>query len=594
MNHAEIKTNSMLGSLGRIWNLMGEDRPKMIRALIFRLLQSFALGLAYGTTLSVIHGLSQGEQMTSNWVLEITGIMVLSLGLQLLFSYLSVRDAWQVSFQITGRIRQDLLDRLRTLPLGFHLTRQKGDLVNTISADVVMIEQFLSDAMARIVQAFGLPLAVFVFMLTLDWRLAIAMVFTIVIALPIMSVTGRHLAQAGIIRQDQQAEASSRVIEYVLGMKVIRAFGQVAQGNARFQTAIDQFRDISIEMVNRFVVPIIIFIAVVMLGIAITFLATGWVLEDIETSVAITALVLAFAMYSPIIALISVTEMVRMAEVSLMRIDRVLCEEPMREPVHPKVPQGYAISANDVCFGYDTKQHVLRDISFNVPERSMTAIVGPSGAGKSTVLNLIARFWDVNGGQITLGDVPLTEMKSTTLIDQISFVFQDVYLFSGSIAANIRLGQPDASDLQVREAAKLARAHDFIEELPDGYEAEVGEGGMRLSGGEKQRIAIARAILKDAPVVLLDEATAAIDPINERAIQEALANLVADRTLIVVAHKLSTIETADQILVMQDGKIVERGTHDTLLANGQLYEKLYTQKTKAESWTISNQTRSKK
>lgn len=582
------QTASNTASLRRVWQLMGDGRPRMVRAMAFRMCQSLALGLAYCVTIWVIRGLLEGKTLDAVWLWQITGLMVLSVVLQLMFSFLSVRDSWQVSFQIAGRMRQDLLDKLRSLPMGFHLSRQRGDLANTISTDIVMVENFMSDGLARIVQAFGLPLAIFLFMLTQDWRLAFAMALTIGFGVPIMSITGRHLAVSGLRRQDMQAEASSRMIEFVLGMKVIRAFGQLEVGNSRFNKAIDRFQDISIEMVKSFVTPIISFIIVLMLGLAVTFFATGLVLTELEPAVAITALVLAFSMYSPIVALVSITELVRMAEASLMRIDRVLEAAPLLEPERSQAPEGFAISLTDVHFGYDREREILKGISFDVPERSITAIVGPSGAGKTTILNLIARFWDANSGDVCLGGVKIDDIATTELMDQISFVFQDVFLFSGSVATNIRLGRPDASDAEVVRAAESARAHDFISALPDGYDTDVGEGGGRLSGGEKQRIAIARAILKDAPVVLLDEATAAIDPINERAIQEALGNLVADRTLIIVAHKLSTIEAADQILVMQDGGIVACGNHDTLLAQNGLYTKLFTQKTKAESWTLTS------
>lgn len=583
---AGTQSGSNLQGLKRIWDLMGDKRPRMVRSMVFRLLQSMSLGFAYGGALWVITDLMNGRTMDAAWVWQITGLMVLSLLLQLLFSFLSVRDAWEVSFEIGGDLRQRLLDRLRALPLGFHLTRQKGDLANTIGTDITMVEGFLSEGTGKLIQAFGLPLAVFLFMLTQDWRLAVAMVVPIALAIPIMSRMGRRLADAGIARQDQQAEASSRMIEFVLGIKVIRAFGRMREGNERFHAALNRFRDISIEMVHSFVLPVMGFITVVMLGLPVTFLATGWTLESLDPGVAITALVLAYAMYGPIIALISVTETVRMAEASLIRIDRVLTASPLSEPQIARVPEGNAIAVRDLRFGYDEGRDVLHGISFDVPERSMTAIVGPSGAGKSTVLNLIARFWDPTGGQISLGGVPLDQMTSDQLLDRISFVFQDVYLFSGSIAANIRMGRPGATDDEVIRAAQLARAHDFIMTQPDGYATEIGEGGARLSGGERQRIAIARAILKDTPIVLLDEATAAIDPINERAIQEALANLVADRTLIVVAHKLSTIEAADQILVMQAGRIAERGTHAALLNESGLYASLFQKKSQSERWTL--------
>lgn len=229
---------------------------------------------------------------------------------------------------------------------------------------------------------------------------------------------------------------------------------------------------------------------------------------------------------------------------------------------------------------------MLHDISFTVPERSMTAIVGPSGSGKSTILNLIPRFWDAGRGQITIGGADVARIGEAGLSDLVSVVFQQVYLFSGTIRDNIALGKPGATEAEIEQAARAAQAHDFIARLPRGYDTEVGEGGTALSGGERQRVSIARAILKDAPIVLMDEATAAIDPSNERAIQTALARLVQGRTLIVVAHKLSTIRSADQILVLDRGRIVERGRHADLLAQQGLYARLCSHRARASGWQL--------
>jgi ATP-binding cassette subfamily B protein len=275
-----------------------------------------------------------------------------------------------------------------------------------------------------------------------------------------------------------------------------------------------------------------------------------------------------------------------MADASLTRMDRLLMAEPLPLCPAPRDPEGFAIRFDGVDFGYTQGRSALRDVSFDVPERSMTAIVGPSGAGKSTILNLLPRFWDVDDGAITIGGVDLRDVESGRLNELITVVFQDVYLFSGTIFDNIAFGRKGASPEDVEAAARAAQAHDFIMAMPEGYRTKVGEGGASLSGGERQRISIARAILKDAPIVLLDEATAAIDPTNERAIQIALKALVADKTLIVVAHRLSTIRAADRILVLDGGRVVECGHHETLVGAGGLYDHLWRHWTQAAEWRI--------
>lgn len=582
---------SDLASLRRVWAIAGPLRGKVARGIVFRFLQSMALGLSFGVVVWVVAGLADGRPMTAEWAWQATGLMAVSLLGQLLFAYLSTCEVWIASYQLAGELRLSMLDHLRRLPMGFHLARHKGDTVTVLTTDMQMVEVFFADALPRIAQALGLPLVVFFVLLLRDWVVALATASSVAAAVPVFLWSSRRLSLLGIRRQDAQAEAGGRMIEFVQGIAVIRAFNRIASGQESFRAALEELRDISVRMVVTLIVPIVAIAVIVMMGAPLTIWVAGQrhFAGDLPVGTLITTLVLLFSMYAPLLALIGVMESTRIADASLTRMDRIMSAQPLPVLAAPHAPFGFAVRFDRVGFGYAPDKPVLRDVSFTVPERSMTAIVGPSGSGKSTILNLLPRFWDVAGGAITIGGTDLRKMSEERLNALITVVFQDVTLFAGTIFDNIAFGRPGADLAAVEAAARAAQAHDFIQALPGGYNTRVGEGGATLSGGERQRVSIARAILKDAPIVLLDEATAAIDPTNERAIQAALARLVADKTLIVVAHKLSTIRAADQILVLDRGAIVERGRHEPLLEAGGLYAQLWSHRTRAAGWRIAKE-----
>ncbi len=575
------------GPVGQIWRLAGPRRARLARGVAWRFLQTMCLGIPFGAVVVLVDALRDGP-LEQAQVWQLLALVAASLVGQLVFGYLSVSDTWLSAFALVGDLRLAALEHLRRLPMSFHLGRQQGETVTALTADMAAVEGFASDGLAKIAQALGLPVVVLLFLSFVDPRLAAATALSVVVAIPVYLWSNRRLAALGIVRQDRQAATASRVIEYVQGLAVIRAFNRGDVGERHIRQAAEEFRAISNQLVVALTPPMLGFAAVVQLGVPVVVAVSGYAVLGgrVDVSTGVVFLVLSLSVYAPLLAMLDVMEDLRLAEASLRRIARVMDAPVAADPVVHAEPQGSGVTFDHVGFGYVAGTPVLHDVSFVVPARSMTAIVGPSGSGKSTLLGLVARFHEAQEGAVRIGGVDVRELSAEQVYSRITVVFQDVYLFQGTVADNIAMGREGATEAEVQEAARTAHAHEFISALPDGYATRVGEGGAALSGGERQRISIARALLKDAPIVLLDEATASVDPTNEKLIQQALAALVADRTLLVVAHKLATIRAADQIVAVRAGRVVERGTHTELLANGGLYADFLAQRERAHSWRL--------
>jgi ATP-binding cassette subfamily B protein len=387
---------------------------------------------------------------------------------------------------------------------------------------------------------------------------------------------------------EQQARLTDAVLEYIQGISVIKSLHMSGDKAKKVKNEIEATCFHAIDFEEEMLFPSVLFQSCFGIGISTTiFIGSVLCLDSgVSAAEAIMVFIFAFQIYRPFIALGTQGAIVRVMEASLNRYEKVKEVELIDRDGRDIALDRFDIEFRDVGFSYGESE-TLTDVSFRIPERSMTALCGESGSGKTTIANLIVRFWDVQQGEVLVGGRNVKEMTCDSLLNNISMVFQKVYLFHDTVAANIRFGRPGATDEEVIEAAKKARCHDFITALPGGYDTVIGEGGSTLSGGERQRISIARAILKDSPIILLDEATASVDPENEKYIQQAIGELVRDKTLVVIAHRLSTIQGADQILVVDGGRIAERGTHDELLSKGGQYKKLWEHRIAARSWKIA-------
>ncbi len=568
------------------------ETKKYIRLTLWSFLDSFVVSIPYAVMMMAIYLLlmplaEPGAPLPFNRLWMLCGVLFIQL-----IVYYFVRRKTYIDVCVgfagtTKNARVSMGEHLRRLSMGFFGRRDAGDLSTVLLRDYTEVENLASGLIPQIsVILVRLALAIFV-LSAFDWRMMLAVVLAIPLALPLAVVSYYKMGRVSSELLTAQQDAASGILEYVGGIQTLKAFNMAGE---QFETLKSSFsrqhrHSVGMEMaaapigmIGRFVLSC---------GIGVVMLAGGWLLTKGELSpfYYIVFLLLALNIYEPVRILFGFIADFSRTNRSAARIDDLKNEQPLPEPVKSHTPKDMNIEFNNVSFSYGS-QEVLHNISLRLPEKSVTALVGPSGSGKSTVARLAARFWDTSSGTVTLGGVPLKNMKSNELLSYISMVFQDVYLFHDTVESNIRMGKPDATLDEIIQAAKSAACHDFITALPNGYQTMIGEGGSTLSGGEKQRISIARALLKNAPIVLLDEATASLDPENEVLVQQAINALIAEKTVIVIAHRLQSICNADQILVLEKGKIKEQGAHDELLRQGGLYARLWEEQNRAGCWKL--------
>lgn len=577
-----------VGPIRTAWRLMGSRGRDLKISVALRFLQAMCAGIPIVFLVWVVDHLRAGTlTATHAWIA--TGVTVFSVCLQLGVWYASNYYAWIGTFLAVGDARTATLEHVQSLPLGTLRSRSTGDVTANFTSDFEMVTQYVSEAVPALFGALGLPVFVVAALLFIDAPLAAAVTLSLIVASPLFFWVNSRFKALAILRGDRLAESSGRMLEYVQGISVARAFNRTNDRLSNYTRAVSAIRDINNRLVVRLLPLGILTVGVVQLGVPVVIAAAAyrWFGGAIDASVVLIFLVLMLRVYGPIVALAGQFEILRLGDAALERIGRIMDLDEQAAPAEPSAElQGHDVEFDAVRFGYDTKP-VLQELSFVSRAGTTTAIVGPSGAGKSTILNLVTRFWDVDEGTVRIGGVDLRELTHQQLFEQITVVFQDVYLFRATVRENIAFGRPDATAAEVEAAARAAQAHDFIAGLPQGYETIVGEGGANLSGGERQRLSIARAVLKDAPIVLLDEPTSSLDSLNDHAVRAALVNLLHNKTVIIVAHRLPTIQSADQILVVDGGRIVQRGTHKELIAQEEgRYYQLWLDRKRASEWRI--------
>lgn len=506
--------------------------------------------------------------------------------LQLMVTTLAFLRTFLPGARNSAKNKKDFIQKIRRLPLGFFSKNRTGELINTFTGDFLAIEQAM---VASLTALFGVVFSCVLtslFMFWFNWKMALAFYITIPASGLIILVSMKLLGNLIVKAKSAKDDAAEALNEYLYGMRVLRSYNQIGEGFTKLEEAYQRFRDISIRAET---------IGGSLLGLGLTTVRAGLPLMcfvgiylllggEISLTDFLSIIIIGTKIISPLITWIRYTATLRIQYVSASRIDRVMGEKELEG--EKMIAEAGDIVFDEVSFSYLEDTKVLDAVSLTFKKNSFNAVVGPSGGGKSTILRLIARFWDVDEGTIRIGGEDLKSLNADLWLKNVSMVLQDVYLFHETIRENIIFRNEKATEEDMIRASKLAGCHEFIKKLPEGYNTVVGEGGSTLSGGEKQRISIARAILKDAPILLLDEPTSSLDAKNEVLVQKAISHLVKDKTVIMIAHRLKTIKNADHIIVLDQGRIAEEGSHQDLMAQKGLYYRLWNLQNKSREWKI--------
>ena len=560
----------------RLWELGSDCHSGLLRAILSAFIGVLCGMIPYFAAAQILIGLIQGERDIGfyfSWcIAALAGYLLRAI----LYAF-ALSMSHRATFSILKNIRERLLAKLPKMPLGTVVDASSGQLKQVIVDQVESMERPLAHLLPEMTSNLLVPVCIFIYLFVLDWRMALLSLVSIPVGMAFMMAVMKDYGKQyeGSVKVTQAM--NSTIVEYIGGIEVIKAFNQGKHSYAKLSERVLANASYFYHWMKSCQLPVSISRALAPTTM-ITILPVGWLMYvngSLRLETFLITIILSLGIAGPLLAAMDFVDSLAKVGTIVGEVDSILNGEEQSHPDHPVSFSSMDIRLEQVSFGYHEETEILHNISLSIPAGTMTAFVGPSGSGKSTIAKLIGGFWDVKHGKITLGGHDLKEIPLSQLYDQVAFVSQDNYLFNDTVRENIRMGKPGASDAQVEAVALAAGCDGFIRSLEQGYDTVVGGGGAHLSGGERQRIAIARAMLKDAPVVILDEATAYIDPENEAVIQQAVARLVKGKTVIVIAHRLSTITDADQIFVIEKGRIAAKGTHKELLDSSGLYREMW-------------------
>ena len=574
----------MFSVLKKISDFAGTRRGLLKKSMAVAFLGAVFAALQFAALMLTLDILVGGADLR---IWPVIGVMVGSVVGRAACSYWSTNAETETGYFMVAEKRIHIGDRLRYIPMGYFNDNSLGNITAVVTTTLSDVENNAARCLVSVIGGFLNTLGLCLGLTVADWRLGLLAIAGILAYLGVTELSQRAMLKTGPARQHAQMNLVEAVLEYIQGMSVVKSYGLDKDSGQAVQMTVDESCDKALSL-EKSVVPwmglrqvVVRVFSVAIAVCALAFYSGG----TLSLARCLLMLVASFMLYAELESAGNMADNLQMLGASMDKANSIDDTPVMDIDGAELTPADTSVEFQDVSFAYGDRT-ILDHVSLTVPSGSITAVVGPSGGGKTTLCNLIARFWDVQSGKITVGGYDVREYKLDSLMKNISMVFQSVYLFNDTVENNIKFGRPDATHEQVVAAARAACCHDFIMALPDGYDTVLGEGGGSLSGGEKQRISIARAMLKDAPIVILDEATASVDPENEAELQAAISALTRGKTLIMIAHRLNTVRNADQILVLSGGHIVQRGTHQELMAQGGLYADFVGVRQEALRWKL--------
>ncbi len=582
----------MFRTLKRIIDWCTEFKGKLYIGFVFsffsHLFAAMPIMVAAYTIGKLIVAAQGGEPFERKWIGLSFLVIAVLIFLRFLFDYLRSKFQEAISYELAAKDRIAIGDALKRVSLGYFQQKSTGSILNSVTTGLSTLENMGIRMIDNFVGGYLNFLVIFICLLFFSPLTALIALAGVAASFLFLLLVSKHSVKNAPVEAEAGKNLSESVLEYVRGLSTVKSFGQGGASLQAIWAAARENRDIRLTIEYGFTpancghLLMLKTASVALAGASCCLCLEG----KMELPIMLMFLFFSFVMFGSLEPISDSAHVLGVIDTAMNQLDALRESNYLDGDGREIVLEHYDIAFQNVEFGYESGRKVLKDVSFQIPEKTTTAIIGPSGSGKSTICSLLARFYDVEGGSIMVGGHNVREFTCDSLLSNISMVFQNVYLFHDTIRSNICFGRQDVTEEEMTEAAKKARCHDFITALPDGYDTVIGEGGGTLSGGEKQRISIARAILKNAPIVILDEATASIDPENEHLIQAAISELAKEKTLITIAHRLATVENADQILVVDEGRIVQKGRHEELMNQQGKYHDFIKVREQAEGWML--------
>ncbi len=576
----------MIEIFKKIWQFAGKEQNNIKKSVLVGFIYAIFHMLQIGAIFLTVKALAAGAA-DKKTVWYVLALMILSIAGKIVTNYFSQLQQTHAGYFMAANKRIYIGNKMKLIPMGFFNQSSLGNITGICTTVLADVEMTAPMVMVLTLSGFITTLVFTVYMLIFDWRMGLIAVTGVVLFMAVTSSMEKKSRNTAPKRQLAQAELVENVLETIQGIGIVKSFNLTKLDDKKIDRAIDKSRSTNLGM-EQLLTPYTILqesvlriFSVIMMAAALFFYLNG----TMELTYALMFIVISFIIFEQIESAGHGIAILRVCGSSIEQANQMDDTPVMDERGKDLSPQSHDIVLEHVDFSYEQRQ-ILKDISVKMKDKTMNAIIGPSGSGKTTICNLIGRFWDVDKGRILIGGTDIRDYTLEALMNQISMVFQNVYLFHDTIENNIRFGNPKATRQEVVEAAKKACCHEFILSLPKDYDTVIGEKGFSLSGGEKQRISIARAILKDAPIIIFDEATANVDPENEDHLQKAFEELTKDKTIIMIAHRLKTVRHADQILVVDDGRIVQKGKHEDLIKEEGIYKRFVSERKEAASWGV--------